>query len=567
VLLPVFLIAARRFVDADPRGRRRIGVALVGLEVVWAQIHGSFVLAPALFAVVTADRLLDPKDRGIVLAVLGGLTAGLSTSAFGFHLGAYLLGHTRGDATLHIVDWLPLRWEDFAPRDWLDGPQGGPYGAVLAAMAAASILGMVVARRVFWKEVALAALGAILMASGCRFLAIGGLLAAPLAAAGLAEIAARIPRARHRWLAGAAFGAAMVGLQARGMHLARGPLGRIGLAEGDFPLTAAEYLRRAVPAGAAPLSVLSSYDAGGPLGFWLPGKVRTYVDARTPLYFDDTDFGVARDVFRDAGALAAAIQRYDAGAVVMPRRAGACPGLAARWSAVAVEARFTTFVPPDRAGAAALGAVAPCGPAYLREDACRDGGRVLDDDLDHLAAIRPSRFVDFLRAERILRCGGPLASVPAILPSPADARAFRADRDRTWAGYLLRAGRPREAVEVLAEAVAAGDPGALALAVPALSSDQIPVERARDLLEAAVGHLDDAAPPDLRALLAVTCAEQRDLDCARFQALRAAAGGSKLAVPTLTFLAREHPSARARADADAWLSVLRAPAKTAPAPP
>ena len=86
-----------------------------------------------------------PGARRASLAVLGGLVAGLGTSAFGLHLGDYVLGHARGDATRHIVDWLPLRWEDIAPRDWLDGPHGGPYGAVFAAMAAASLLGMAAA--------------------------------------------------------------------------------------------------------------------------------------------------------------------------------------------------------------------------------------------------------------------------------------------------------------------------------------------------------------------------------------------------------------------------------------
>jgi hypothetical protein len=563
VLLPAFMVVTRRALDADGPRQRRLGVALWAMELLWAQLHGSFVLAPAVFAILAAPVILRPSTREartIPLAILGALVVGLTTSAFGLHLGEYVFGHASGDGPRHIVDWTPLRWEDFAPRDWLDGPYGGPYGAVVAAMAAAALLGTVVARRVFWVETALAALGVALAATGCRFLTMGAVLAAPLAAAGVSELGAIVPSVRHRWVAGAAFGAAMIGLQGRGMHLARGPIGKLGLAEGDFPLAAAEYLRR-LPGPAT--SVLTSYDAGAPLGFWLPGRVRTFVDGRTPLYFDDTDYGLARDVFRDPRALAAAARRFEATAVVLPREAGVCKGLSEKWSPVVVEARFTTFVPRADAGEAALGALAPCGPGYLRDDACRDGGAALDADIARLSALRSSRFLDYLRAERILRCGGALPRVPELLPSPADAAAFRADRDRAQAAYLLRTGRALDAVEALAEHLRQGDAASFALAAPALASDKIPVARARELLEAAVDRLDDATPPDLRALLAVTCAEQRDPECARFNALRAAAGGSPLAVPTLEWLGREHPSARARADAAAWLAILRA---TPPAP-
>ena len=43
--------------------------------------------------------------------------------------------------------------------------------------------------------------------------------------------------------------------------------------------------------------------ASGPLGFWLQGRVETYLDARTPLYFDDTDFGIARELWKHEDAL------------------------------------------------------------------------------------------------------------------------------------------------------------------------------------------------------------------------------------------------------------------------
>ncbi|MBK6533395.1 MAG: hypothetical protein IPF99_28550 [Deltaproteobacteria bacterium] len=60
----------------------------------------------------------------------------------------------------------------------------------------------------------------------------------------------------------------------------------------------------------------------------------------------------------------------------------------------------------------------------------------------------------------------------------------------------------------------------------------------------------------MRADLASVLATLGDVEGARFHATRAAALGSERAAPVLRWVARRHPDARARADADAWARSL-----------
>ena len=59
-------------------------------------------------------------------------------------------------------------------------------------------------------------------------------------------------------------------------------------------------------------------------------------------------------------------------------------------------------------------------------------------------------------------------------------------------------------------------------------------------------------------MLAALCVEQGDARCARFNGLRAAAHAAPNVEPTLAWLSRHAETARMRADAHAWLELLRA---------
>ncbi|APR76939.1 Hypothetical protein A7982_02286 [Minicystis rosea] len=571
VLILAFLLLGLRYVEAEGRQRVRFGAALVGVEILWAQIHGSFVLAPALFACVAGPSVFRdraaPERRTVHVAVAFGLVAGLLTSAYGLGLVGYLATHAHGDAARHVEDLVAPAWAAFDPRGVLDNP----YGVVLLVLWAIGAGGMIAARRVPGRALGLAILGGLLAMDAVRFLPIASIFALPLAAEGAAALAALLPERPWWRFIGAAVGVMGLAVGARGVDALHGPLGKIGPAEGIHPLASAAFLR-AQPAGG---SVISVYNAGGALGFALAGHARTYVDGRTPLYFDDTDFGLSRDVFRYPDALGRAIRRFGATAVVVNRNAPTCGKLPPGWVPAVVEAHFTTFVP---AGAAPpLVAIAPCGTSFVREDVCRSSagaapgsarseaadGAAFDEDLRRLGAFGETPFVRYLRAERIVRCGGSLDEVTRLLPSRSEARTYLPQRDALEMAWLLRSGAVRRAVDVAEVSMREGDPSGVALVAPALAGDAVPAARARVLLEAALASLDDTAPPDLRALLALACAAEGDTPCVRFHALRAAARGSRQAVPALLWLRDHDDSEPHRADAEAWLEVLVAEARTA----
>lgn len=562
VLLPAFLVLAYRYARSSGPQRRRTGGILVALEILWAQVHGSFVIAPVIWAILAlGPARTDWKnlsERRTHLSVFAALILGLSTSAYGFGLLPYLLEHAGGDAPKHIIDFAPLRWADFAPSTWLDGPYGGPYAPVIFGMGVVALLGMVIGRRIHGVEVALATLGIALATQGCRFMTMASILAAPLAAKSAVTVAELVPANRWTQFVGVVLGTGLVLLQVRGLHLARGPIGKLGLSEENYPLTAAGYLRQ-LPEQS--IAVLTNYESGAPLGYWLRGKVRTFVDSRTPLYFDATDFAVSRDVFADIFVLRNVMDRYGIQAVVMSRHSAPCVELAEQWIAVVVEPQFTTFVP--KANGRPLTSLAPCGAEYLHKNSCQDGGATLDADISRLESWGAHSFHHYLRAERALRCGGPLVDLTTI-PSTQASSSYQGPRDRAVAALLLRAGRENEAIEALTPTIVNGDALSFAMAYHTISSERFPVETVRSLLEAVVETQGDRTPRQVRTLLALTCAEQEDAECARFHAFRAAAAGAGAVGSTLEWLMKMHPSARVRADARAWRDLLRARADAQP---
>lgn len=554
VLLPVLLERCIAFGRAEGKPRRRIAIALVAMEILWAQLHGSFVIVPVLFA---ATRLEDwargraRSERKLDAVVFAALCVALGSSAYGLDVGRYLAIHLSGDARAHVGDWRPLVWSDFAPSSWLDGPWGGPYGAVLALMSCVLVVGVATSRSFDVSAAALAVTGLGLMTSGTRFMAMGTLLMGPLIVGAARSVFALFAHRSRLAVGGAAFlGLGAVALQAKGLHESRGPLFALGLEQGSFPTGARAYL----DASDANVNVLTDYSAGAPLSYWLGPRVRTFVDARTPLHFDDTDFALSRDAMRSATTMFRVAERHRVDLAVVVRTAGSCAALAQEWTAVVVEPRFTTFARAAPSGRR-LTMVKPCGADYLAVDACREDGAALDADIEAISPWVAPAFASYLRAERILRCGGSADRAVQLLPQRHDARAFLAARNRAAAAGAMATGRPADALLAVREELESGDLASLAIVRNALTDARTPPAEAREILAAIEKRLDDRTPADVRALTAVACAELGDVECARFEALRAWAGGSVLATPTMKWLAANHPSPSVRADVAAWLEL------------
>jgi len=345
-----------------------------------------------------------------------------------------------------------------------------------------------------------------------------------------------------------------VGLVLLGVGVERqravGPLGRTGLAEGKFPVVSARFLET-LPAGS---KVLTDYWGGAPIGFWLDGQVRTYVDGRTPLYFDDTDYALAREIWAQEEAFALAETRYGFRAITVDRNSPTCLLAADRWVPVVVEPAYTTFVRPG--AAAGLTAIAPCDTLYLTEDLCREQGRTLGREIERLKELAASPFLDYLEARRLYHCADDPEAAEVALPGERDSWSFRRPRQLLLARIELRRGDVEAALARVGSLVRSGDPGALAVVSPLITTRQISPERSRSLLLGYAEARREETPPEVRALLAAVCTSLRDAECVRFHAMRAALRGSAAARPSLAWLRDHHPSERVRADARGWLTAL-----------
>ncbi len=556
LLLPAFLLLTMRYWEASGRARLWSGLQLIALQLLWVQLHGSFVLAPAIFGLFLIARLdLERERRQAHLLVLFGLLAAMLTSAYGWSFLSYLTAHAHGDSVRHIEDMRAPSWDTISPA--------APYNVAYLALALLAVYGALQPDRSRVLHLLLAGLGLALFVTASRFVDVSAILLVPLAMRGAEAARALLPPKRATSLVMLASSVALIGwfgLEARRWW---GPAGTLGLVETGHPVAAAAAVR-ALPPGQ---NVLSSFGASGALGFWLYDHSRTFVDGRTPLYFDDTDYGVARDVWFQPRALAAGILRYGVTVVVAPRDGIMCQRLAETWMPISIEAGFTTFV-RRKSGPAGLLELTACGDEYLPKDPCGEHLAPLREELARLATLRSSPFYELLAAEALARCHAPVAEVEAALPSRAAAWEYRLEWNRTHARLLLAQGRAADAFLAVEDQISTGDLRALDLVFPAVL-DAVPVARVRAALAAVARGLDDETPAGLRASLAKLCMTEGDEECVRFSATRAAAAGNPQAIEPLLWLHEHGSSERVRADAGEWLRLLRlhAPAEAPAVPP
>jgi hypothetical protein len=477
--------------------------------------------------------LRDRTARRAHLLTLLGLALAALTSAHGPGIVVYVLEHSGGDAVRHIADMRAPSWAELNPIS--------PYALGFWLLGLIALVGVVAARKIWWTGLGLALLGLALLLTAVRFVDAAVILMLPLALRS-ADILAELPKDWRGWKWLAALLSA--GLMGWLLFLARGwwgPLGRTTADESKLPSSAIAWLDAAPPG-----NVLSTYEADAPIGFFLAGKDRVFVDGRTPLYFDSADYGVARDVWLDARALDLALRRYDVSAVVAPRDGELCRWMASRWPLVAVEPGFATFA---RAPQRSLTHLSACGDELMTRQACDDYAATSDELGQTPPGVRAILQIDLAAYCRQATTGA-LPSLRASWPWQTQWRHA--------AARLARAqSRPQEALDILAPLIDAGDLPALSILRPAFN--ELPMHEVRKHLDAAVRALDDDAPPELRADLALACSAEGDAECVRFHGLRAAAHGVATAREPLEWLAAHHPSERVRADARAWLLTLPLP--------
>jgi hypothetical protein len=545
--LPAYLLATRAYASVPLPRRVAAGGGLALAVVIWAQLHGSFVLAPLIFLIQVArppSAASRPELRADAFTLLL-LLAALLSSAYGAELSHFIASHAAGDAPRSVAEMARPTWP------MLD-PTGAPSMLASWLLLWLGLVGMAIARQLFVRETALLLLGIALLSTANRFIAEAALLATPWAARSVGALALHLQAgttgARLRTLQVVPLLAAGWLFVATGMFVAenKGPLLRLGVLEGAFSLHAQSVLG-ALPAGS---SVITDYASSAPLGFFSRGRLRSFVDGRTPLYFDDSDFAVQREMMRDGAALRLGIARYGAHAAVVHRESEACAQLAQSWSVALIEPLFTTFVEtPNRRMPTALRG---CGVRYIGPDACRDPE--LDESLAFEQAHVDGGFAKFLAAERVARCGGDAAhALVALSQVAAFARPYATEFARTHVELSMLARHFDVAGERMTAAIRGGDPAMVSL-LQSPSAGELPLELARRALEAYLDVTRDDADPAARAALAEICTRVDDVACVRFNATRAALRGRDS--NALHWLAIHHPQARVRRDAARWLEVL-----------
>lgn len=488
-------------------------VAVVLIALLWAQVHGTFVLAVPLFAVNLLSH--HPSARHTSLLTGGLLGLALLTGPHGFAVVDFVGRHLAGDAVRHLIDMAAPTWSD------LD-PSRPPFHAIALLLAALALVPAAFGVR-RWRSLAFAALALGLGLTSVRAVSLSALLLLPQAAVVVRALSGHL---KTRVLqVSLAVALVLVGVVTWRFATRVGPLLAFSVKDSELPAEGLQALS-SLPKGT---TVWTSYNVGAAVGLLSDGALRVTIDSRTPLHFGDVEFAVSRDCRARLPCFKRAVEALQVGAAVV-ERGDECAMVATHpdFVPVAVNARYATFarrtfgVPP-------LQRIDVCAPNYLSASACDES---FEQELTRLESAGAD-FLGFLRFARQLQCTGTTdaGQLSVLLARKPHWPVLRA----TTGLAQLRAREPALAVETLLPLVDAAYAPALPTLHEALSA-LAPAER-RAPLERIVRVLDDATPAPFHALRATTAAELDDVEVARFEAVRAAAAGERSVLPLLRALA------------------------------
>ena len=164
-------------------------VAIAGVQALWANLHGSFFLGPALTVILLTGEAVDgtlangwrsvlqrPRTR-LLLAALAAQSAGSLATPYGPNIVTYLLKFS-GDPVIrqHIAEWLPTNASDFP---------GAEFFASVALILA--VLGLA-RSRVATSDLLLLGLFGVLGTQAYRNIPWWGLASGPILATYLARV-------------------------------------------------------------------------------------------------------------------------------------------------------------------------------------------------------------------------------------------------------------------------------------------------------------------------------------------------------------------------------------------
>lgn len=398
-IVTLLVLLERALERTGPRWRRF--APAFALTVVWVQLHGEALLAPALAFLFLLGAAAERRTDGPTLVgVPAGLAAALLVNPYGWRLLEVPLGilGAMRELPAHNPEWMSA----------LEAPQPFLFGglAVVAALAAA-------ARRERGRWPALAwglptAALALVALSAVRHQALFYAAAAPYAAcclAGLGEVRALAPRTERRLTAAAVALAIGSGIWAiappeRGPLRARhgGLAWGLGLAPGRFPVRLAGRLAERPEVG----PLYNELAHGGYLLWRLHPPRRVFLDGRMEL-----EPGLLREI-------AAARSSPDAFAALLDRRGAV--GALVRYD----ERRVPLFEPDGRGGLAQVGTTTP--HAFLLPP---ERWALVDWDDEAMLFLRPGA------------AGWPDPPYRAVQPEDVDGMLRRAAADPAYRAAAL----------------------------------------------------------------------------------------------------------------------------------
>jgi len=320
------LIAVWTWMMMRARQRERAPpLAAALLMVVWANLHGSFVIGLAIAGAFGLEALVASTDRARALRGWGlfGLACGVAVLVNANGIGGVL-------HPLHIanLEMLPLI-DEWKPSN----PRVTPLFFVVLAIT----LALIARRRPCLHPVRWLLLGALLALASLqvRHQAVLAIVAALVIPQGFATAVRAAPQVRSRTGAIVAGGALLLVL-ARAM---------IPLSPPDNE-TNPWHLIAAVPAQLRSQPVLNGYSMGGPL---ILSGIRPYIDGRGDMFGDELVVDYARISNGDREAFAAAVARWDIHWAILPHGDRGLIGLleSSGWRRIASDEVGVIYVRPE----------------------------------------------------------------------------------------------------------------------------------------------------------------------------------------------------------------------------
>jgi tetratricopeptide (TPR) repeat protein len=408
------------------------------LQVVWANLHGGFVLGPVLAALAALARLLDRDRReGARLALLVPvLAAACLLNPYGIELLRFPFALTGSAFMGEIYEWLPPYTEPFASTR-----MARMY--VVWIGLAFLILGFALVRALRGRATPPGGTLPILVFGAFLYLSLRmnrnvadfALATAPGVAAAATPLLSGAGRSAHRTaVLRAAGGLLCLGLTVWtalfGYGYAAGAARRrfgFGLGE-NIPVAAVDYLERNNVRG----NVFNTYAAGAYLVWRLHPSVRVAMDSRNDVY-GETLYREHAAALRDTGPLGAMLARIEARAILLEwpmegtvATAAAIRGLGG-WRPVYFDDVAVVYL--DEGGP-------------LGDLARRDGYRILEPVLFRPGLLRPEEAAIAIdEAGRAVRTA-PGAFMPRIMLADALLAAGRREEGLAEESRLFAADPP-----------------------------------------------------------------------------------------------------------------------------